>query len=107
MSLAVPSEVLTDSSSAINRLVEDDGGFLYDPGFAFDADGNMYDIPAAVAPKTPPSAGIVANPVGRTREASDTSAYARVRRDHEEAGRIDLNVCLGNSRGGTKLIHIG
>jgi len=70
----------------------DDGGFLPDPGFAFDGDGNMYDIPPEPVPQTPNGIRNTTLPVNYSRGASDASAYARARRDIEEAEQAGLGV---------------
>lgn len=61
-----------------------------DPGFAFDADGNEYEIPLASVPQTP--AGISTNLPRHSRGGSSDSAYERVRRDHEDAEQAGLDV---------------
>jgi len=70
----------------------DEGGFLPDPGFAFDGDGNMYDIPSEPVPQTPKGIGSTTLPADYSHGASDASAYARARRGLEEAEQAGLGV---------------
>lgn len=84
-----------DRSSAQRRtrmrsiLDEDEGGFDLDPGFNFDADGNI-----VVTGEGTPLPGSAARPSG-VRLGSDSAASARVRAEIEEGmqgGQIDVSV---------------
>jgi len=81
-------------------MVDNDEGFLPDPGFAFDADGNMYDVPTA----TPGGIGSSRNQARVSRGDSDLSALAQARRDSAYGEQLDMDVRNEHSLETSKLL---
>jgi hypothetical protein len=86
------SSAFKTASRAGGVSVFEDTGMIEDPGFEFDAEGNVVELPeAGVRENAAPSAP---GPVSKL--GSDSAVSAQVRREHE-AGLYGAQVCLKSS----------